>query len=426
MKHPHSHAWLLLLLPALLAPGCRGVESWTLAMPDLYQQAPALSTVQDEPSPVEVVFITARALDPKDRDTNHDQTPYSDQLENRALRYGVFSAQAQTDTEQGKPIFRYTQGSIDERDTFTTATARRAQTQPIARPAQRLADRIAGYMDQRGRSDLLIYVHGYNVRMDQALRHGIQLQSVLPNTQVVVFAWPSKSGLLTYGHADAMARTVATRLRDLVEVAVSDAFQKERPTTVWLLGHSTGARIISDTMLGLPTQAARSRQDTGDATPPAQARIVLAAPDMSTPEFLERFVRRELPPQIDSVTVYFSGQDWALFFSDILRMGVGILGGNIEKQLKPEDLEGVTGLAMIDAAAVRDELIGHSYIVRNPVVLTDLSLMIEHDWLLEPLPEDIEHALPARSMRRFDGRNQVYILRRDYIKALDLTGLMEE
>jgi len=420
-------AAMLLLIPLLLqAGGCRGVESWTLAMPDLYQQAPSLCVVQPEPSTVEVVFITARALDRRGTDSNLDRTPYSDKLENRALRYGVFSARAQTDTENNKPIFRYEEGSIDEQGIVTTATASQSKIERAVQPARLLANRVAGYMKKHNRSDMLIYVHGYNVRMDQALRHGIQLQSVLPNTQVVVFSWPSKSGLLSYGHADAMARTVATRLRDLVEVAVSTELHEDKPGTIWLLGHSTGARIISDTLLGLPTEVALGQQGADDADRSVRTRIILAAPDMSTPEFLERFVRRELPPQIDDITVYFSGQDWALFFSDILRMGVGILGGNIEKQLKPEDLKGVKGLAMIDAAAVRDEFIGHSYIVRNPVVLTDLNLMVERGWSLEALPEELEDALPARAMRRIKDRNQVYILRRDYIKSLDLTGLVEE
>ncbi len=230
-------------------------------------------------------------------------------------------------------------------------------------------------LQSAGGSDLLVFLHGYNVSFEEAARRAAQLACDLSfDGAVVLFSWASWGSLPRYVADEDRARVSATALAEFLRTLQEGPWRR-----VHLLAHSMGNRVLLGAL-------------AGRAQPlPAAGRVVLAAADVYTREFTDIFPRvlAALGPTPGQLTSYVSRSDRALLLSRWLHGAerIGLFDDGAEPTI-------LAGLETIDATNVDTSMLTrHSYFGDERSVITDLGLL-----LAEGLP-------PARrGLREVPGR----------------------
>jgi esterase/lipase superfamily enzyme len=219
--------------------------------------------------------------------------------------------------------------------------------------------------DATGRSnrELLVFVHGYNVRFADAMRRTAQISHDLQFDGIpVAYTWPSQ-GELTRAAYRADQRSADASVLHLKRFLV-DLAQKTDATGIHLIAHSMGNRVLTSAL-------AEIANDPAIATKPRFHEIALTAPDVDAQVMVR--LARAIVPIGRRVTLYASSRDKALQISqlenDAPRAG---LGG--------DDILVLAGVDSIDASAVDTELVGHFYYAENRSVLNDIFSLV-HDGL---------------------------------------------
>jgi esterase/lipase superfamily enzyme len=206
-------------------------------------------------------------------------------------------------------------------------------------------------LDSRG-SNILVFIHGYNVSFEDAARRTAQMSYDLKFPGAPVFySWPSQANWYRY-------RTDQENIENSVEQIkgfLLELADRSHATTINLVAHSMGN-------VGLTTALSRMEG------PSRFHQIVLAAPDIDALTF-----KQEIAPKIITqgkrVTLYTSKTDLALIASKYFNHGARAGDSGAEMPLIP-------GIETIDATAVDSSLLGHSYYGSNINVLFDLGELL--------------------------------------------------
>lgn len=204
---------------------------------------------------------------------------------------------------------------------------------------------------------LFIFVHGYNVAFDDAIKRAAQIAYDLKFAGApMLYSWPSKGEVGAYSADEASAERTAVHL----EKFIADAAAKTGAQEIYLIAHSMGNRPVSFALNSL------AKQHIGlDAK---IKEIFLAAPDIDAATF-----REAIAPGLRSfgsrITVYMSDKDKALRASDGLHRGprLGQTSGYVA----------IDGIDMIDATPVDTDFLSHSYFAQKPALLSDMYNVIE-------------------------------------------------
>jgi esterase/lipase superfamily enzyme len=202
--------------------------------------------------------------------------------------------------------------------------------------------------------EAFVFVHGFNVKFDEAILRVGQLEWDLHfQGPAILFSWPSYGSTGEYVNDFEMAEWSAPHLRNFL----LRLRRETRAQVVHLIAHSMGARLLSLAIDRLTEQTA--------GQPAIFQQIVLAAPDISVPLF------QQLVPALRSssqhITIYSSERDKALGFSSFIRGGAPRVG---------KQITAIAGVDVIDASAVKASLLDHSYFAENPVILEDLKELL--------------------------------------------------
>ena len=219
------------------------------------------------------------------------------------------------------------------------------------------ADSLAARLRQNPGSDLLAFVHGFNVKFQEAVLRSAQIAYDLKyQGPVVLFTWPAgaEEGLL---NSALVNRTYDANLSNAIKtVPQAQAFFKQLAALnriVHVMVHSMGHQVA----LRALSQLAQS-QNT-----PFIGELVLNAPDIPLKDF------QRLIPQVKKlagrVTVYCSYNDNAIAASE-----------TYNKNRRLGGCERVPGVDMInvgeiDAPALGIGGLGHGYYSSRPI-LTDI------------------------------------------------------
>jgi len=202
----------------------------------------------------------------------------------------------------------------------------------------------------------LVFIHGFNVSFEDAVRRTAQLSYDLafPGAPIL-FSWPSHASPTQYEddkrRADASVKVLKTFLRDLQ--------MQSGVRTVHLLAHSMGNRVLTEAL----TQMS---QETGS---PRFANAILLAPDIDAAALRE--VAEKIHTTANRVTLYTSSRDLALKLSQL--KGSPERAGN--HVVMSADIE------TIDASQANTELTAwsHSYFADSAIVLEDLFHLMRGD-----------------------------------------------
>jgi esterase/lipase superfamily enzyme len=204
--------------------------------------------------------------------------------------------------------------------------------------------------------DALVFVHGYNVGFEDALKRTAQIAFDLDyNGVLLTFTWPSRAALTGYGYDRESAQISADYLIELL-----DAAAKELPgTRLHLVAHSMGNLVVLSALEKIALRGATDRRlNLGE--------IILAHPDVDQDRF--RQLAKAAKGLGARMTLYTSGDDRAMWISRLLS-GKDRAGG--EPIVVPGvDTIDITGLGARLWSA------NHTIYAANPIVFGDMARLI--------------------------------------------------
>jgi esterase/lipase superfamily enzyme len=203
------------------------------------------------------------------------------------------------------------------------------------------------------RKEAFVFVHGYNVGFDTAVRRTAQISYDLKfDGAAIAYSWPSEEGLLSYTVDETNVAWTVPHLKEFLNQVVKQSGAE----SVHLIAHSMGNRAL--------TQALREIELEQKVDRPKFQEVVLTAPDVDADVF-----RRDLAPAIvkiaDHVTLYASSNDKALIASREIH-------GYLRAGESGKAMVVVPGIDTVDVSEVDTSLIGHSYYGSSTTVLADL------------------------------------------------------
>ena len=194
---------------------------------------------------------------------------------------------------------------------FTTVSADYIEKQTFAAS-------IAAYAKQTGRSKVLVFVHGFNNRFDDAVYRFAQIvhdskAPVIP----VLFTWPSRGELRLRAYT--YDRESANYSRDALEDLLSTLATYPSVTEISLLAHSMGNWVAMEALRG------RSIRQTATSVRNDKLKnVLLVAPDLDVDVFRTQIQR--MGTNRPRIALFVSQDDDALSLSktiwgDVPRLG---------------------------------------------------------------------------------------------------------
>ncbi len=204
---------------------------------------------------------------------------------------------------------------------------------------------------------VLLFVHGYNTRFEEAVYRLAQIShDSRAAAQPVLFTWPSRGRLLSYGYD----RESANYSRDALEAVLHELAATPQVKAISILAHSMGNWV---TMEALRQMAIRDRR-----IEPKIDSVVLAAPDLDIDVFRTQIVAigEKRPPFV----LFTSRNDRALRVAGALYGSQPRLG-EIDPNLEPyrADLARERIQAIDLSNAKSGDSFNHATFAENPEVV---------------------------------------------------------
>ncbi len=231
-----------------------------------------------------------------------------------------------------------------------------------------------------GSTDTLVFIHGFNVSFDEALKSAAQLARDIRiegrRVNLVLFSWPSDGAMVPYmsyysdredarASGPALARAFL-RLRDFLREDLVSHDPCDR--RLHIMTHSMGAYVLRHGLQAIRVKDPRALVRIFD-------QILLVAPDEDDDAF-ETDDKLKLLSQIArQVTVYFNPNDRALAISDITKGNPDRLGSDGPRlvDLIPKKVELVDCQVCAPSADPKGL---HSYHVNSPALAADISAVL--------------------------------------------------
>ena len=202
----------------------------------------------------------------------------------------------------------------------------------------------------------LLFIHGYNVKFDDAVMRAAQMKYDLQfKGPVLLYSWASRGKLKGYTADEETAQWSARNLAPVLkEVATSTGARR-----LVIIAHSMGNRVLT-----LALESLANQHVSLSAT---LKEVVLAAPDIDTGVFEQ--MATAIRSSASHVTIYESTKDEALVasrkFHDFSRLG----------DAKP--IHVIAGFDVLDASTLETDFLGHSYFASNDSILADIADLLD-------------------------------------------------
>jgi esterase/lipase superfamily enzyme len=205
--------------------------------------------------------------------------------------------------------------------------------------------------------ECLIFVHGFNVPFDDAIRRTAQIKYDIGfDGAAMLFSWPSQGSPLpsSYRKDERNATLSADSLHRLLLLLGSNV----PGVTIHIITHSMGSRVVAGALEQISAEThAASRKPIGE--------VAFLAPDIDAERF--RRAAAKLTGSAARLTLYASDKDEALLLSEQN-------AGYKRAGQAGSDLVIVPGIDTIDATQVETATLGlrHLYYADNSTILSDL------------------------------------------------------
>ncbi len=206
---------------------------------------------------------------------------------------------------------------------------------------------------------VLIFVHGYNTKFEEAVYRFAQIvhDSDAPVT-AVLFTWPSRGRLLAYNYD----RESANYSRDVLETILKTLSSDSAVSEISILAHSMGNWV---TMEALRQMAIRDKK-----LPSKIKNIMMAAPDVDVDVFRRQIASLPGANAGSPFTLFVSQDDSALAVSRQLWGGTPRLGSVDPKQEPYKSEFAKSRMQVIDLTEVQtSDKVGHGKFAESPEVV---------------------------------------------------------
>ncbi|MFK7837857.1 MAG: alpha/beta hydrolase [Sulfitobacter sp.] len=211
-------------------------------------------------------------------------------------------------------------------------------------------------MSNRRNKELFVFVHGYNVKFDQAAKRAAQVAYDLNYGGLpVLYSWPSAGSTMGYISDTAVVRLSGRRLAGFLEDLVS----RSGAETIHILAHSMGNRALTDAL-----ELISSRRDVAEDSGFLFDQVLFAAPDVDAGLFAEMV--KSIRPVAKRLTLYASNSDWALESSRRLHGNAPRAGQGGEFTLVDSNIDSV------DMSELGEDMLAHSYFADDSSALADM------------------------------------------------------
>jgi esterase/lipase superfamily enzyme len=212
-------------------------------------------------------------------------------------------------------------------------------------------------VDRSRSKSALVFVHGFNVAFADAARRTAQMKHDLHfDGAALLYTWPAPKN---YIECEGNATWTRPHLIEFLTAYV----HKSGAQRIHLVAHSMGTRVLTDALNELV-------QMRGSQAP-RYNQIVLAAPDIDAAVF-----RQQIAPRIvnsaDRISIYASSKDLALVASKAVHHYVRLGEGGENLSVFPDYPQ----IEVVDATAIEESLLGHSYYGDSPTILRDMRLVL--------------------------------------------------
>ncbi len=222
-----------------------------------------------------------------------------------------------------------------------------------------------------GSDSILLFVHGFNVKFDEALVRAAQLSNDLSRNDAydvgipVLYSWPSAGEVSIEEYRADRDRSInsAPYLEEFLDLITEDL----DVSRINIVAHSMGNRVLTKAL----EDYARDylvRHERDDL----EFRILLVAADVERDVFA---AANGVFDNLDAnVTIYTSDTDRALYASNILNKAKRLGETDTDKPY----IRNAQNYQTIDATAVTTQLFGtgHNYYSDNPTILWDMMCTI--------------------------------------------------
>lgn len=199
-----------------------------------------------------------------------------------------------------------------------------------------------------GEHDLLVFVHGFNVTFEDAVRRTAQIAHDVRFPGVpITYSWPSQGSAkpLDYTADEATIEWTEPHLKQFLK----DLRARAGSGRIHLIAHSMGNRALTKVL----------RNMAAESPPVVFNQVILAAPDIDA-EVFERDIAPAMLKAAQRVTLYASSDDEALVVSKTVH-------GYPRAGQSGAQLIVVPGLDTVDASGIDTSLLGHSYFANQLV-----------------------------------------------------------
>jgi esterase/lipase superfamily enzyme len=210
----------------------------------------------------------------------------------------------------------------------------------------------------------LVFVHGYNVTFDDALRRAAQLVRDLNyDGAAFAFSWPSKGNWWKYGADRASAGKATQSLVEFLHtVAATTGAEK-----IHIIAHSMGNRVLLPALLEIARNAK-------SAVRAKVAEVILAAPAVPQKEFAE-WIDELSGKGFQRFTLYASAVDKALLAGYVREWGT-VLAGRVANG-EPLVHAAVQSIDVSEAGSEGLTNLNHDVFASNPVLTEDIRQLLQ-------------------------------------------------
>lgn len=224
--------------------------------------------------------------------------------------------------------------------------------------------------------EVYLFIHGYNNAFESGAFRTSQIWHFVGRRGVgVSYSWPAKSGGALRGYTQDRESSEFTTIhlkRFIRALAACKSVQK-----IHMVAHSRGTGVLVTALRELNIHARGAGKRSRDMFKIGQ--VVLAAPDIDSEVFMQQFADERAGMLLsDQITLYVSRFDQAIGISGWLFRSVQRLGRLALRDFSADlvtKMDQHPVISIVDVK-VRTDRRGHSYFLNNPMVLSDLILVL--------------------------------------------------
>lgn len=209
--------------------------------------------------------------------------------------------------------------------------------------------------EDRPLQEALLFIHGFSVTFDEAVRRTAQMSFDLDFGGVALtYSWPADGALTAYVADHGNALWSFPHLSDFLV----DLQEKTDLDRIHVIAHSMGTEVLGRAL-------AKARDDGFRLE---LNNVILAAPDIDADVFREQILPK-IRGTAQKLTMYASSGDTALKVSQELN-------GNDRLGLSGDLIKVLEGMDTVDATDIDTSMLGHAYYGSHRVVVEDLLNLI--------------------------------------------------